>query len=111
MQLLSVKRIKDPQTGKQNVVNVQMRIRRLEDKLQGKNTISVGETTARNPLTNEIYKAVNSRQNSTSPVSLNNLRQGASIDAYISLKVPENVKTLEIFIPETSAFTEVPISD
>ncbi len=52
VELLSAKRIKDPETGNRDVVNLQMRIRRLAtDGVVGSDIISVASTTARNPDT------------------------------------------------------------
>lgn len=110
VELLSVKRIQDPEIGIQNVVNVQMRIRRVEpDRVYGSDAISIGGTTARNPDTSETYKAV-SYDRSTGSVSLFLMRPGASADAYVWLRVPEGVNTLDIFVPDTAAFKNVPIS-
>ena len=76
VELLSVKRIQDPETGTRNVVNLQMRIRRIEpDRVYGSNAIYVGGTTARNPETSETYKAV-SFDRSTGSVSLFSMRTG-----------------------------------
>jgi hypothetical protein len=37
--------------------------------------------------------------------------QGASADAYVWLQVPEGVKTLDIYIPETQVFKGIAIAD
>lgn len=109
--LLSAKRIVDPQTGNRDVVNVQMRIRRLADKVADNNIINVGETTARNPVTSETFKAVDPGERSTGNVSLAQIRPNASVDAYVWLKIPPNVNTLDIYVPETGAIRSVPISN
>lgn len=111
VELLSVKRIEDPQTGNRDVVNVQMRIRRLADKVGATDIIGIGQTTARNPVTSETYRAINPRQHSTGTVSLFDIRSGASADAYVWLKVPPGVNNLDIFIPETGAIKSVPVSN
>ncbi|KAB8315657.1 hypothetical protein SD81_030280 [Tolypothrix campylonemoides VB511288] len=111
VELLSVKRIKDPETANRDVVNVQMRIRRLaSDGIGGGDIISVGSTTARNPDTSETYKAVN-LQRSTGSVGLFSLRPNASADAYVWLRIPEGVNSLDVFVPDTAAFNNVPISN
>ena len=105
-----VKRIEDPDTKARNVVNVQMRIRRVEpDRVSGSDIIIVGSTTARNPETSETYKAVNLIEHSTSAVSLFSMRPGASADAYVWLRVPEGTNTINIYVPDTQAFNNVPI--
>lgn len=109
--LLSAKRIVDPQTGNRDVVNLQMRIRRLADNVAENNIINVGETTARNPVTSETFKAVDPGERSTGNISLAQIRRDASVDAYVWLKVPPNVNTLDIYIPETGAIRSVPISN
>lgn len=111
VELLSVKRIQDPETGNRDVVNVQMRIRRSADQVAATDIIGVGETAARNPQTTESYKAVDMVEHSTGSVSLSQLRPNASADAYVWLRVPETVKSLDIFVPETAAFKNVPVSN
>ncbi|MDZ8050072.1 MAG: hypothetical protein RMX68_031195 [Aulosira sp. ZfuVER01] len=111
VELLSAKRIKDPQTGNRDVVNVQMRIRRqATDGVGGGDIISVSSTTARNPETSETYKAI-ALNRSTGSVSLAQLRPKASADAYVWIRVPDGVKNLDIFVPDTAAFKNVPISN
>lgn len=111
VELLSVKRIKDPQTGNRDVVNVQMRVRRLAtDGVNPGESLGVYNTTARNPETSETYKGVNFER-STGNVALFSLRPKVSADAYVWLRVPESVNTLDIFVPDTAAFNNVPISN
>ncbi|BAY73703.1 hypothetical protein NIES25_01110 [Nostoc linckia NIES-25] len=110
VELLSAKRIKDPQTGNRDVINVQMRIRRLAtDGVVGSDIISISSTTARNPDTSETYKGV-ALDRSTGSVSLFQVRPQASADAYVWLRVPDGVNNLDIFVPDTAAFKNVPIS-
>lgn len=109
VELLSVKRIKDPETGNRDVVNVQMRVRRLvTDNVNPAELIGISDTTARNPDTSETYKGVNFKR-STGSVSLFSLRPKASADAYVWLRIPEGINSLDIFVPDTGAFNNVPI--
>ncbi len=111
VELLSAKRIKDPETGNRDVVNVQMRIRRLAtDGVVGSDIISVASITARNPETSVTYKGV-ALNRSTGSVSLFQVRPQASADAYIWLRVPDGINNLDIFVPDTAAFKNVPISN
>lgn len=111
VELLSVKRIQDPDTGARNVVNVQMRIRRVEpDRVYGSDAIYIGGTTARNPETSETYKAA-SFDRSTGSVSLFSMRPGSSADAYVWLRVPEETNSIDIYVPDTQAFKNVPIAN
>lgn len=112
VELLAVKRIKDPELQTRDVVNVQMRIRRITpENLSGMDMITVGSTTARNPDTSETYKGVDFIKHSTGTVSLVQMRPRSSVDAYVWLRVPEGANTLDIFVPETAAFKNVPISN
>lgn len=111
VELLAVKRIQNPDTGSRDVVNVQMRIRRVaQDRVYGSDMISVSGTTARNPATSETYNLVN-LDRSTGSVSLFTLRPSASADAYAWLLVPETVNTIDIYVPDTQAFKNVPIAN
>lgn len=111
VELLAVKRIKDPETGNRDVVNVQMRVRRATSgDVKGSDVISVSRTSARNPDTSETYEAV-SLDRSTGSISLFQLRPSASADAYVWLRIPEGVNAIDIFIPETAAFEDVPIAN
>ena len=111
VELLAVKRIKDPETGNRDVVNVQMRVRRATSgNVKGSDIISVSRTSARNPDTSETYEAV-SLDRSTGSISLFQLRPAASADAYVWLRIPEGVNAIDIFIPETAAFSNVPIAN
>ncbi|MBD1837257.1 hypothetical protein [Coleofasciculus sp. FACHB-501] len=111
VELLSVKRIQDPESRNRDVVNVQMRVRRLSaDRVVGGDIITVGGTTGRNPETSETYKAVDLINRSTGTVSLFQLRPQASADAYVWLRVPENVNSIDLYVPEVQAFKNVPIS-
>nr|WP_243458475.1 hypothetical protein [Nostoc sp. UIC 10630] len=110
VELLSAKRIKDPETGNRDVVNLQMRIRRLATDGVVGDIISVASTTARNPETSVTYKGI-ALNRSTGSVSLFQVRPQASADAYIWLRVPDGVNNLDIFVPDTAAFKNVPISN
>jgi hypothetical protein len=111
VELLSLKRIQNPDSGERDVVNVQMRIRRLApDDVYGDNSINVAATRARNPETSQTYEALGFDR-STGPVSLSSMRKGASADGYVWMKIPEGVNTVDLFIPDTKAFTNVPISN
>lgn len=111
VELLSVKRIQDPELGTRDVVNVQMRVRRIEqERVYGSDVVNIGSTTARNPETSETYKAA-SFDRSTGSVSLFLMRAGSSADAYVWLRVPEGVNTMDIYVPDTQAFKNVPIAN
>ncbi|MDF0554862.1 hypothetical protein [Kamptonema sp. UHCC 0994] len=110
VELLSVKRIQDPQTGKPDVVNVQMRIRRLTEDRGFVESLSVSSTTARDRKTSQVYKSLGGEQ-STGNVFLGEIATGASADAYVWLRVPEGVNAIDIYVPQTKAFQNVAIAD
>lgn len=109
VELLAVKRITDPEAKTRDVVNVQMRIRRLASEVTPNDAINVGGTKARNPDTSETYEAVSYKRSSGS-VNFYFIRPNASSDAYVWLRVPEGVTAIDIFIPDTGAFKNVPIT-
>jgi hypothetical protein len=105
--LLKVNRIK----GKRDVVNVQFRVRLLTpDQTNGTDIINPSETTARNPETRETYVAV--PKQATDSVALHSMfiNKQKTVDGYVWLKVPEDVSTLNIYMTNTSAFENVPVS-
>lgn len=110
VELLAVKRITDPESKTRDVLNVQMRLRRLAAEVQpGIDNINVGGTKARNPDTSETYQPV-SYERSSGTVSLYSIRRNASSDAYVWLRIPEGVTAIDIFIPDTGEFKNVPIA-
>jgi hypothetical protein len=108
VELLRVNRI----PGERDVVNVQVRIRLLRpDKAVGSDSIYMGGTTARNPQTSETYEAVSGESTDSVSLFMMRLQKQTSADAYVWLRVPEGVNTIDIYMPNTQAFTNVPISN
>ncbi|MFB2837931.1 hypothetical protein [Floridanema evergladense] len=111
VELIAVQRIPDPQSGEPNIVSVQMRISRLDEKVVDTNIIKVGDTTASNSVSQQTYKAANSLENVPLPVALKDIPQNSSIDTYVWLKIPKGVYSIDISVPETGAFKNVPIAN
>ncbi|OKH22612.1 hypothetical protein NIES593_12530 [Hydrococcus rivularis NIES-593] len=130
VELLSVKRIQNPDNGQRNVVNVQMRVRNLG----GRNgTIVPKLTIARNPETSERYESYDRVvdkasfeqalrdgteidrsgriDRATTYISLGLVKKGSSADGYVWLLIPEEVQTIDLIVPETAIFEKVPISE
>ena len=107
IELLSAKRIENPKTGKRDVVNVNLRVKRQV--ADGKGFLSLGRTKGRNPETSEDYRTVSNK--STSITRIRRLPENAWANGYFWLKVPEDVNTVDIVIPQTAIFKQVPISD
>jgi len=111
VELISVQRVPDKKSANPEVVSVQMRISRLDEKVEETNVIKLGETTARNGVSEQTYKVMNSPENVPIPVALKDIPQDGSVDTYVWLKVPKGVYTIDIYVPETGAFKNVPISN
>ncbi len=113
VELLTVKRIQDPETSTRDVVNVQFRARRLvrdeETNPYDKNFFP-DNVVARNPDTSETYKSIGGKR-ATGSFNLNSVRRGSSVDAYVWLKIPEGNNTIDLYIPETQVFKNVPIAN
>lgn len=110
VELISVQRVPDPKSGEPDIVSVQMRISRLEEKIVETNVIKLSETTASNSVSEQTYKPANSLENVPLPVALKDIPQNSSIDTYVWLKVPKGVYAIDIFVPETGTFKNVPIA-
>ena len=108
VQLLSVERVENPDTGKRDLVTVQMRVSRLADNVGRNDVINVPQITARNYVSKTVYKSV-PVASSTGSISLNSIPKGQSVDASVVLKVPEGVQFVDIDVPETGTFEEVEI--
>jgi hypothetical protein len=114
VELLTVKRITDPETGTRDVVNIQFRVRRSpttrDEDLNRLGGLQPRDTTARNPDTSEAYKTLAGAK-STGSIYLTRIAQGASVDAYVWLKVPESAQKIDIFIEQAQGFKDVPITN
>ena len=107
VELLKVNRIKG-----RDVVNVQFRVRLLTPvkTTDGTDIINPIGTTARNPETSETYVAVPKQATESVALFSMSVNKQKTVDGYVWLKVPEGVNTLNIYIPNTSAFQNVPVS-
>ena len=108
IELLSVKRIDNPDGGAREIVVVQMQVRRIVPK--GKvDSLNLRLSKGRNPETSEVYRVI--RGKSTGSLTINNIPEDAWGNAYFWLEVPEGVDVIDIIIPETAIFERVPISN
>jgi hypothetical protein len=113
IELLAAKRIQDPQTGNRDVVNVMFRVYRVAENPGPTSLITYWETTARNPDTSETYKVhrdSNRDRKTTGNTLLMLVKKDIPEDGYVWLKVPEGVDKLDIYIPKTQVFKNVPIT-
>jgi hypothetical protein len=109
VQLLSVQRVENPQSGKRDLVTVQMRVSRLADNVVRTDVINIPQISARNSVSNTIYQSV-PVASSTGSIRLNSIPKGESVDASVVIKVPEGVQFVDISVPETGTFQEVQIT-
>lgn len=113
IELLSVNRIQNPTSQTRDVVNVQFRVRRTSPQGQANpatSTINPGQISARNPNTGEAYQPVAANQ-ATDSIAISPLPVNASVDGYVWLRVPEGVSTIDLQIPNTQGFKNVPIAN
>jgi hypothetical protein len=108
VELLSVKRVQNPDTQNRDIVNVQYQFRQLSGNAD--DGISLGVTTARNPKTNEIYRATTQSVNrTTSPTILPFVERNFLVDVWF--RIPEEVNTVDLSMVKTQgqALKNVPI--
>ncbi|MCU0538022.1 MAG: hypothetical protein MUD14_29400 [Hydrococcus sp. Prado102] len=131
VEILSVKRIQNPESKTRDIVNINMRFRRLKEG-RGHNIISLDQTKARNPETNETYESYNNiisdlererarkegrktdhskRKHSSGSILMTLVKPGASVDGYVWMSIPEGIKTIDLIVPKTAMFLNVPISE
>jgi hypothetical protein len=110
VELLAAKGVQDPKTGNRDVVNVLFRVYRLAADANTRDNIILDSTTARNLDTGEAYKAYGDKK-STLAIHLFSVKKDIPEDGYVWLKVPEGVNTLDIYIPNTQVFRNVPITN
>ena len=124
VELLSVKRIQNPETGARDVVNVKIRVYRLGGGVT--DMLSLDRAMARNPDTSETYESYNEVveeqekerakregtevDRSTGAINLGLIKEGASADGYVWMSIPEEVTQIDLFFPQTAGFLKVPIS-
>jgi hypothetical protein len=109
VEIVSVERVQNTQTGRNDLVEVQLRVQRTGDRASSNDIINFNETTALNPNTNTTYPTVN-RDQSGGAISLFQVNPGSAAEVEVQFAVPENVETLNIVVPETGAFNNVPVN-
>ena len=106
VEIVKVKRIQNPDTGKRDVVTVSFRIKRIQEEFP-KPLLYPKAAKTRNPDTFEEYPTV--RDKHTTSVQLSQLPRDAWADAYFWSQVPEGVGVVDVIIPDTEIFKGVPI--
>ncbi len=108
VELLSVTRVN--YSPNSNVVNIQMRIRRLSNQLNNVGDVDLARAIVLNSRTNERYPVLRQSTPGGDPISLYSLRPNQSIDATITVRVPTDLARIDLEIPDTRVFRNVPIS-
>jgi hypothetical protein len=109
VEIVSVERVQNTQTGRNDLVEVQLRVQRTGDRASSNDIINFNETTALNPDTKTTYPTVN-RNQSGGAVSLFQVNPGSASEVEVQFAVPENIETLNIVVPETGVFNNVPVN-
>ncbi|SRR5579883_1948131 len=115
VEIIAVNRIQNPNTKLRDFVNIQFRVRRTAPKSEtidyDQGLIYPGSTTARNPATGETYQAVDRMNRATSNIAVSDLNPNTPTDAYVWMQIPESTTAIDILIPKTQAFKNVPIAN
>lgn len=108
IELLSATRVNNSPNS--NVVNIQMRIRRLSQQLNNVADVDLARSIVLNSRTNERYPVLRQNTPGEDAISLYSLRPNQSINASISVRVPADLQRIDLEIPDTRVFRNVPIA-
>jgi hypothetical protein len=92
-----------------NLTTVQIRVRRLDQPISGDPTIDLANTIALNSRTNEKYTVTQTYTPNDQFVSLSSLRPGSSVNASVTIRVPQDLDRIDLDIPNVRVFRNVPI--
>ncbi|MEL6879716.1 MAG: hypothetical protein AAFP09_04260 [Cyanobacteria bacterium J06607_10] len=115
IQLVSVQRLSEAETGSEGIVNVNLRVKRAIDldeleQSDGPSSINFTPVKGRNPRTNAVYSVKGGKR--TNSTGIRKLSSEAWSEAYFWLEdIPEGVQTIDIVFPDTAIMEGVPISD
>ncbi|MER3432839.1 MAG: hypothetical protein C4288_05245 [Leptolyngbya sp. ERB_1_1] len=111
VELLSANRVASTteQSGQSNLATIQLRIRRLDRPTTGLTEIDLPKTIAINTRTNETYTAVDTKTPKDEFITMANLRPGETVNASVTLRVPQDLDRIDLDIPNVRVFRNVPI--
>ncbi|MEL6351001.1 MAG: hypothetical protein AAFR58_04495 [Cyanobacteria bacterium J06627_28] len=115
IQLVSVQRLSEAETGSEGIVNVNLRVKRAIDldeleQSDGPSSINFTPVKGRNPRTNAVYSVKGGKR--TNSTGIRKLSSEAWSEAYFWLEdIPEGVQTIDIVFPDTAIMEGVLISD
>jgi hypothetical protein len=107
VELVSAKRIE----GTADEVNVEVRINRVAENVTTTDMINLGATTARNPVTNQVYKSIEPAKRSSGITNLFTVRTGQPADGFVVLKIPAGVTLVDISVENTGRFKNVLVAE
>jgi hypothetical protein len=93
-----------------NTVNVRLRVERTRDRIDGNGDINLFDAKAINTRTNITYPVRNVRTPGNEPISLYQIPNGRSVEATVSLDVPSDLQKIDLSLPETDVFRNIPIT-
>ena len=108
VELLSANRIN--QAGRSNLATIQIRIHRLDRPVSGMTEINLPKTIALNTRTNERYTAVQTQTPNDRFITMAAMTPGSTVNASVTVRVPENLDRIDLDIPNVRVFRNVPIS-
>lgn len=103
VELLSATRASDKSA------TIQLRVRRLDRPTSGMSLIDFPKTMALNTRTNERYAVLDYRT-SKEFLTMSELRPGSSVNASVTVRVPQDLDRIDLDIPNVRVFRNVPIS-
>lgn len=107
VELLSARRVE--RSGNLNFAQIDLRIRRLDRPVQGLTEIDLPNTIALNSRTNEKFTAVETKTPQDRLINMASLRPGATVNASVIVRVPEDLDRIDLDIPNVRVFRNVPI--
>ncbi len=104
VELLSANRV-----GQANLATIQLRIRRLDRPATGLTEIDLPNTIALNSRTNEKYTATQTKTPNDQFITMASLRPGATVNASVTVRVPQDLDRIDLDIPNVKVFRNVPL--
>lgn len=115
VQLLRVVRANVPEFGRNNIVVVQYRLRKEGANKPGtiyKGWFEATDIKARDPALGsayEVIRGVHEHSTYSQTAMTNSWQTGQTGDGYAWFKIPDDVKRIDLFFPETRPFNNIPI--
>ena len=107
IELLQVNRVQARSTGNKDFVNVQFQVIRVADRVFGSDEFYTGDIKFRNPETSEVGKVLQGGRR----FELEEINKSKPVKTSVWLDVPVGVKAIDIVIPQTQIFENIPIKN